>query len=220
VGLSDIISGTVGDTINQLTQLANEAVAEVFYVVATPTEESSAHFGAAFGRDYDGEHMTLIVRETGFGGLAKKVAGQLIPIQWGGLAVQNDLIFVTDKFLVEAASEDRSCRFVPLFTFGQTIGYSSGDNPYVFRYSGKLLINKLDGDSRNQFDAMYRKYLRASSNLRGKKHVAIPWVVEANYRDMYRKGYIIDCSISVNSMQPAMAELSFSMFVIEDRFNK
>lgn len=220
MSLSDVIFGVPGTSVNAILDIVQDVISSNFNVVSTPTETDAAHIGSAFSGGYDGEHMTLVVRETGAGGLAKKVIGQNIPITLGGLALQNDIIFVTDKLIVESASEDRSCRLAPLFSFGQPLVYSSGDNPYVFRYSGKLLVNKLDGDSKNQFYSMYKKYLRASSNLAGKNRTVVPWVVELNYRDMYRKGYVVDCNISVNSMQPVMAELTFSLFVIEDRFNQ
>ena len=164
------------------------------------------HLGAALGREYDGRHAVLTVRTTAL------VAGPSL-----GDAPAST-VFTTDKFLLTAAIEPRTARSSMMMSFNQPTVYSAGMQPYVFRYSGTVLINKLDGDGRNAFFKIYKQYLRASAGLVGEQRRSVPWIVDLAYRDAVRSGYVLDMTMSINALEPTKADLTFSLYVISDHF--
>ena len=105
-----------------------------------------------------------------------------------------------------------------MMSFNQPTVYSAGMQPYVFRYSGTVLINKLDGDGRNAFFKIYKQYLRASAGLVGEQRRSVPWIVDLAYRDAVRSGYVLDMTMSINALEPTKADLTFSLYVISDHF--
>jgi hypothetical protein len=155
-----------------------------------------SHVASTHGTGYDDKHAALTVHKVH--------------------AVGAEPVFATDKFLLAQSQEMRASRAGPTFTHGQPVVYTSGRRPYLFIYSGSLLISRLTGDGRQAFQAAYDTYLRASAQLVGKARVAMPWMATLTFRDRSRTGYLTSVEMSINSLEAGRADLNFAMFVINE----
>jgi hypothetical protein len=187
------------------------------------------HLGAALGSEYDEQHASITVREvSGVRASTGKAVGEAIektlPFLYGAVfsagaqATISDVVYVTDKFMITSAVEPRSSRSTMVMSFNQPTVYTAGMRAYIFRYSGHVLINKRDGDGRNDFYTLYRKYMRASAGLVGTDRRSFPWLVELTFRDMLRRGYVLDASIGINALEPTKGDISFTLFIVDEQF--
>jgi len=159
--------------------------------------------GAAYDV-YDDAVATLVVEQQQQG-----------PSPSGGLTINSGVVYATDKFLVTSTVEAPKSRFVPTFSFGAPSVYTAGSDTTMLQISGHTLINREDGDGHNALYEAWQQYLRAGAQLIGSKRRADPWLVQFEYRDMIRRGYLIAMNQAVNAAVPAQGELALSMFVIE-----
>jgi len=230
--IDDVLSGTGPDD-TDLTQGPQVSSSDDYEIVLGYDPADYRHLGAAMGAEYDKVPATLVVRDIGDAATAQEgiidaastALAQVLPFPLGlvanaGLEIAlSPIVFITDKLILTSAVEPRSARSAMVMSFNQPTVYTSGMQPYIFRYAGHVLINELDGDGRNQFYAAYREYLRASASLVGAERQTMPWVVELTFRDMFRAGYVVDLSMSINAAEPSKADISFTLFVIDDRFS-
>lgn len=174
-----------------------------------------AHVGSTFGNGHQDQFAILSVWQIN---PSSTKAGNQTSGTVGGAVREAELVFSTDKFLLASASELRSSRAAPVFTFGQPLVFTAGRRPYIFNYSGHLLISRIDGDGRNQFYEVYDQYLRASANLIGSDRAQLPWIVELAFKGGFRRGYVTNIDIALEGTTSGKADFSFSLFVVQDGY--
>lgn len=132
---------------------------------------------------------------------------------------QGAVTLSTDKFLITHVMETRSFRYTPLFTFGQPQVYSPNRRgTRTYQLGGSILLNHLDGDSRNDLWRAWDRELRATKMLVGPEQKIKPKILEVTFRNCVRLGYLTDLSMTPQSNTESQVGLTMSMFVVHEYF--
>lgn len=152
------------------------------------------NFGSTFGSGFDGAHAILMVKN------AAQVSRS-----------GSDIVYMTDRFVLGAVNESLDVRFAPIFSLSQALVMTSGRLPTWHSYTGKLLVNQNDGDTRKAFEEAYHRYFKISACLdRDEK-----WYVQLLYRDQVVKGYVTSLDFTTTADDPNAMAFSFNMFVFD-----
>lgn len=186
-------------------------------IVATALRPNPA-LGAAYDV-YDDAVATLVVEyvtkpPTPLTSALSEVPG-IIGDAASAITQQSGVVYATDKFIVTGTTESPRSKFAPTFSFGAPTVYTAGKDVEMMQITGHTLVNKVDGDLRNDLYESWQNYMRAGAQLIGEDRRESPWIVRFEYRDMIRRGYLVGLNQAVNAAIPAQAELALSMFVIE-----
>jgi hypothetical protein len=132
-------------------------------------------------------------------------------LEWNAvLASNHDVLFATDHFLLQQATESDEEKIGPTYTFGQVKLFCGGRNPKMYSYGGHLVDNSIDGSAKAQWMDVYDRFLRGSKCVRNNAFA------ELYYRDQIRRGYLLHTNITEASQQPNRAQFAFSMHVIAE----
>jgi len=126
------------------------------------------------------------------------------------LASGGDILFATDRFLLQHVSESDEERLGPTYTFGQGKLFCGGRNPKMYTYGGHLVDNSIEGSAKAQWMDAYDRFLRGSKCVRNNAFA------ELYYRDQIRRGYLLHTNLTESSQQPNRAQFAFSMHVIAE----
>jgi hypothetical protein len=126
------------------------------------------------------------------------------------LASGGDILFATDKFLLQQVTESDEEKIGPTYTFGQVKLFCGGRNPKMYSYGGHLVDNSIEGSAKAQWMDAYDRHLRGSKCARNNAFV------ELYYRDQIRRGYLLHTNLTESSQQPNRAQFAFSMHVIAE----
>jgi hypothetical protein len=176
-------------------------------------------------REYDGKHAVLIVRE------APRIGARLSDSDGFSLrrylvnreqvyrAPTGKIVFATDHFLLDSASEPQQERQSTVYNFRIPLIHTSSESgrlPRVYSYAGHLLFTDIEPTVLSEWQSAWDTYLRASLSVQGaeRRERDMPYIAELYYRDQIRRGYLLSQSIDANSLNLTSASLVFSMFVI------
>ena len=126
------------------------------------------------------------------------------------LASGGDILFATDRFLLQQVTESDEERLGPTYTFGQGKLFCGGRNPKMYSYGGHLVDNSILGSAKAQWMDVYERFLRGSRCVRTNSFV------ELYYRDQIRRGYLLHTNMTESAQQPNRAQFAFSMHVIAE----
>jgi len=135
---------------------------------------------------------------------------------YGLLAVReistNKILCATDHFLLAGMNESDQERFSMAYTIGDPVVRGGrGRRPRMFAYTGVLVDTEKSGSGIAIWNSVYEEYLRASSC------VNLGAVIEFSFRDQFRKGFVVGCTLTYDSNNPQRAGLMWTMFVIGTR---
>lgn len=131
------------------------------------------------------------------------------------------VVFGTDQFIIQNASEQDSERFQIVETFGEPVAFFYGRKPRIYNYSGILFNSKSNRERspgqksssstawRDNFKLAYELFLRGTKCVRFRARAYL------NYDQVLREGYILNNQIS-QSTYPNMVNFSFSMFITRE----
>jgi hypothetical protein len=152
---------------------------------------------AATPGGYDEEHTLFTVREISTG----------------------KTVLSTDQFIVEQCSESRSYRYAPIFTFGQPQVFTPNVRAIrIFQFAGYTLLNHVDGDTRNSLWAQWNDTLRAAKMLTGPDRQKSPYILDVQYRNCLRTGYLTDFQQTPQSNAENQVSLGMTLFVVSEKF--
>ena len=121
-------------------------------------------------------------------------------------SVQATNVNFTSNFILQAVNINRTEKFQPVTTFGNTYGFFFGENPVMVTYSA-LLINSQDFPWQVEWWANYEQ------NLRGTRLADRNVRVYLEYDDKIIEGYIIQAVTVENASTPHEVPLNFTMWV-------
>lgn len=191
---------------------------------APPPVDPKADLGRKL-REYDERHAMLLVREAPRIGASASADPSLRRyLEASGRAYRaptGRLVFATDHFLLDAATEMRRERATVVVNFGRPVVQSSsrsGRGPRVFSYVGRFLFNDVEPHAVAEWTDAWERYLRASRALYAVERAerAVPLVAELRWRDRFRRGYLVRQSIDTDALNPQTAAVSFDMFVVDE----
>jgi hypothetical protein len=118
-----------------------------------------------------------------------------------------NLIPPNTKFFLEQVQENREEKVQVIDTFGEWIAFFFGRKPEVYSYSGTLL-NAANHNWKNEFQENYDHFLRGSQAAKNRATIVL------QYDDVVVEGYMLNCSISMNSQADKAVPFSFNLLVI------
>lgn len=119
------------------------------------------------------------------------------------------ILFQTNRFLLERASEQQMERTSFVETFGETYLYLFGTKAKIWEYSG-VLMDTQGQDWLNAWRSAYEKYVKASASTKLKARCFLI------YDNVVREGVIVATGIGRNVGQYGFARFNFRMFVINE----
>lgn len=194
---------------------------------ATEAAEAAAHQRHGQGRrPSTGHHAILLVREAPRLGAVVSGAGatlrrRLEARQLVDRPPLGRIVFATDHFLLDGATESDQERFSIIYTLRSPIVQTAARSGRVHRtysYNGRLLINAQEGSQFTAWQLAWDRWLRASRQVMANDRRALetPYVVELIYRDQKRRGYLLSCQRTADAQLPGEARFSFTMFVVHE----
>ena len=122
-----------------------------------------------------------------------------------------DILFQTNRFLLEQINEQDMERTALMETFGDPYLYLFGSRARVWSYGGTLFDTK-GLDWLNEWRAAYQKWVKGSASTKLKARAMLV------YEDVAREGVIVTSNIGKSAQAPGMATLAFQMFVIKEHY--
>ena len=130
-----------------------------------------------------------------------------------------NILIASDRFIITEVSETRTMRNDPVFGFGQPLNQTSGRLvPTVFVFSGRILVNGIEGDFRNTWWTQWHKYWSVSAGLVGPKRGVSPYITDITYRNAIRSGYITQFRTGLTGDLPNESDFQFNMFLVSEAF--
>lgn len=117
-----------------------------------------------------------------------------------------NLIPPNTKFFLEQVQENREEKVQVIDTFGEWIAFFFGRKPEVYNYAGTLL-NAQNHNWKNEFQENYEHFLRGSQAAKNRATVVL------QYDDVLVEGYMLNCSISMNSVNDKSVPFTFNLLV-------
>lgn len=200
--LPQIISGSKQVLISKLPQLVKTAME----VPVAGVERNNRAFARTFQKGYDNGYARLsaVSVKTNKALLTKTLDGVSNKIQ--GLNTED--VFI-DYILIQSVLENYTERHSPYYSLSSPIMMTSGSDAKIFKYTGVVLVNQLDGDQKSRFYRAYENFLRASASV----SLTDPIEVVLRYRDQVRHGYLTNLSTIVVSASPNQIGIDLTMFV-------
>lgn len=141
------------------------------------------------------------------------------------LAAGGVVIYGTDQFILQSATEPDDEKVQIVETFGEPVAFFYGRRPRMYTYSGTLLnggdffAQNLDRPTilPNEYSTMWRDNFKLGYDLflRGTRAVRFRARAYLTYDRVIREGYILRSSIS-QDIRPNMVSFMFSMFVTRE----
>lgn len=138
------------------------------------------------------------------------------------------VIFGTDQFLLQSATEQDVERYQIVETFGEPVAFFFGRRPRIYTYSGTLFNSgfRFNGAGNNFFEdstefqvnsMLWRDNFKLAYELflRGTKCVKFRARAYLNYDRVLREGFILNNQI-IQNIHPNMVQFSFSMFITRE----
>lgn len=138
------------------------------------------------------------------------------------------VIFGTDQFLLQSATEQDVERYQIVETFGEPVAFFFGRRPRIYTYSGTLFNSgfRFNGAGKNFFEdstefqvnsMLWRDNFKLAYELflRGTKCVRFRARAYLNYDRVLREGFILNNQI-IQNVHPNMVQFSFSMFITRE----
>jgi len=119
-----------------------------------------------------------------------------------------DQVHFTSNFLLQSVHESRQEKFQPISTFGATYGFFFGEQPRFVNCQA-ILLNTADFQWEAEWWANYDQYLRGTRLVDRGVNVTL------TYEDVMLEGYLISADVSKGEPNTWVANLSFSMWVIQ-----
>ncbi len=144
------------------------------------------------------------------------------------------VIYGTDQFILQSATEPDDEKVQIVETFGQPVAFFYGRRPRMYTYSGTLLNgadtfasldksannipqSNIDGITSPAYSTLWRDNFKLGYELflRGTRAVRFRARAYLTYDRVIREGFIVRSSIS-QDIRPNMVSLMFSMFVTRE----
>ena len=117
----------------------------------------------------------------------------------------------TANFIIQNITEARQEKQQALTTFGDTFYYFFGQQPVQIQISA-VLLNSADFEWELEWWDNYDKHLRGTKLVDRNRKVIM------RYESVTVTGYIANCSVAKNAMQPLHSMLNFTLFVSTKTF--
>jgi hypothetical protein len=135
------------------------------------------------------------------------------------------LVYGTDQFILQAASEADNEKVQIIETFGEPVAYFYGRRPRTYTYGG-ILYNSADvipsnfvlgADPNGTYSGLWRDNFKLAYDLflRGTRCVRFKARAYLTYDRVVREGFIIRSSIE-QDVNPNQVRLMFSMFITRE----
>ena len=141
------------------------------------------------------------------------------------LAAGGVVIYGTDQFILQSATEPDDEKVQIVETFGEPVAFFYGRRPRMYTYSGTLLnggdffAQDLDRPTifPNEYSTLWRDNFKLAYDLflRGTRSVRFRARAYLTYDRVIREGYILRSNIS-QDIRPNMVNFMFSMFVTRE----
>lgn len=118
-----------------------------------------------------------------------------------------NLIPPNTKFFLEQVQENREEKVQVIDTFGEWIAFFFGNKPEVYTYAGTLL-NAENHDWANEFQENYDHFFRGYVAAENRATIVL------QYDNMMVEGYMLNCSISKNSMADKAVPFTFNLLIM------
>lgn len=144
------------------------------------------------------------------------------------------VIYGTDQFILQSATEPDDEKVQIVETFGQPVAFFYGRRPRMYTYSGTLLNgadtfstgdnsannipqSTVDGEATSAYSTLWRDNFKLGYELflRGTRSVRFRARAYLTYDRVIREGFIVRSSIS-QDIRPNMVSFMFSMFVTRE----
>lgn len=117
----------------------------------------------------------------------------------------------TDNFLLMNFNESDQEKIGTFYTMSLPAVYvGAGRQPRIYSYGGVVVDSIAGGEAISRWLYIYNRYLR------GTQCIANGMVAELMFRDQFRQGYLVNTKIDYDTGRPAVAQLSFSMFIVNE----
>lgn len=122
-----------------------------------------------------------------------------------------EILFQTNRFLLENVQEQDMERMALIETFGEPYLYLFGSKARVWSYSGTLFDTQ-GLEWLNEWRVAFQKYMKGTQSTKMKARAVLC------FGDVVREGVIVASAIQQNVGSPGQAQFSFQMFVIREHY--
>lgn len=124
-------------------------------------------------------------------------------------------VFSTSDLILTDINESESEKIDPIYTFGVPLVFSAyGAQPKVYIYQARLLMNKIDGDTRSELIKAYQNYGRGTSSVTS---LTEEYYTQLSYRNRLVRGVLLSLDVPLSSTEVVDVSATFSMFVYDER---
>lgn len=122
-----------------------------------------------------------------------------------------EILFQTNRFLLENVQEQDMERMALIETFGEPYLYLFGSKARVWSYSGTLFDTQ-GLEWLNEWRVAFQRYMKGTQSTKMKARAILC------FGDVVREGVIVASAIQQNVGAPGQAQFSFQMFVIREHY--